>query len=269
MANYLTNLEKTKEIYNQYDLNTLRNGYFIVSDKKLIPAESVFIEEELQRLYKLRRDKYLSYDLLKDKIIYADNPSLSKQEFTKIYEEINDIQNNIDNIYTYYDSLNIDTISQDEIRLKTLYREIQNDKTLIPTYIKAYIKFMKPKPKPEPITYLIKTIPKIYNSKEAKALEKPKAPEKPKEIKETEKVKKPKIKEQNVKIIKNNIKDLIKDKFRAKNIEECKSKQRSKEYFMKKDEILDIIDKNPELKNLLPANYKTLDKENLCRYIFS
>lgn len=260
MASYLTNLERTNEIYNDilHDSKIIKNGNFISQDKKLIPAKCVFIEDELERLFKLRRDKYLSYDLLKDKILYADNPSSFKKDFEDLYDEINKIQNDIDDIYTYYDLIIKEEIPKDKTKLETLYKNMQNDKTLIPQYVSAYIKFMKSKQNYEPITYLVKSIPKLTNAKDPKEV---------KEVKE-EKNKPKKLTDKNVKVIKKNIKDLVKDKFKAKTNEECKSKQRTKPYFMKKDEILEIIEKNPELKKLLPANYKTLDKDNLCKYIF-
>lgn len=259
MTSYLSNLKKTKEIYKDvlYDSKIIKNGNFISGSKKLTPAKCVFIEDELNRLFKLRRDKYIKYDLLKDKILYNDKPSSFKKEFEELYEEINSIQNDIDAIYTYYDEISLPNSDVDKTRLEILYKKIQTDKTLIPEYVKTYIKFMKSKPKDEELTYLVKSPPKFVN-KESKD-----------EVKKDDSSKKlKKLSNDNVNIIKKNIKDLVKQKFKAKTLEECKTKQRSKEYFMKKEEILDIIEKNPEMKKLLPANYKSLDKDNLCRYIF-
>ncbi len=255
MTSYLSNLKKTKEMYKDvlYDPKIIKNGNFVSGSKKLTPAKCVFIEDELNRLFKLRRDKYLSYDLLKDKILYSDNPSSFKKDFQELYDEINFIQNDIDNIYTYYDQISLQKVEFDKTRLETLYKKMQTDKTLIPEYVKTYVKFMKSKPKEDDITYLVKSLPKFANDKEYKN-------EEPKKLN--------KLSNDNVNVIKKNIKDLVKQKFKAKTLEQCKTKQRSKEYFMKKEEILDVIEKNPEMKKLLPANYKTLDKDNLCKYIF-
>ena len=255
MASYLRNLEKTKDIYKDilYESKKIKNGIFISQEKKLIPAKCVFIEDELERLFRLRRDKYLSYDLLRDKILYADDPSFFKKDFKELYDEINVIQNDIDEIYTYYDLISKNEIPLDKSRLETLYKKMQNDKGLIPEYVSTYIKFMKSKPmNNDSITYLVKSIPKLATKNE------------PNEFVNKSK----RLSDKNIVVIKKNIKDLVREKFKAKTFEECKSKQRSKTYFMKKEEILDLIDKNPEMKKLLPDNYKTLDKDNLCKYIF-
>ena len=74
--------------------------------------------------------------------------------------------------------------------------------------------------------------------------------------------------ETEVAAVKKNIKNLIKDKLKSKNLEECMSQKRSQPYYMKKEDILQTIEDNPELKTLLPANYKSLTKENLCKYLF-
>lgn len=68
--------------------------------------------------------------------------------------------------------------------------------------------------------------------------------------------------------IKENIKDLLKKVFRFKSKEECTSKQRSKEYYMNKEDILKEIEANENLKKLMPTNYKGLTKEKLCEYFF-
>ena len=73
----------------------------------------------------------------------------------------------------------------------------------------------------------------------------------------------------NVKIIKSNIKELIKNVFKPKTKEECASQKRSQPYFMKKEDILTAIDENPDIKSVLPENYKTLNKENLCEHLFA
>jgi hypothetical protein len=68
--------------------------------------------------------------------------------------------------------------------------------------------------------------------------------------------------------IKTNIKNVLKNVFRFKDKEECQSKARSKEYFMTKDEVIKVIDENPDLKKLMPSNFKSLTKEKLCTFIF-
>lgn len=67
-------------------------------------------------------------------------------------------------------------------------------------------------------------------------------------------------------VIKENIKNLIKKTFPFKNKQECLS--RTKSLFMSRDQILEVIEKNGDLKQLLPSNYKKLSKELLCDYLF-
>jgi hypothetical protein len=70
------------------------------------------------------------------------------------------------------------------------------------------------------------------------------------------------------KVIKDNIKKLLKETYKFKDKTECLSKQRNKPFYTSKDQILEEIEKNPELKQLMPKNYKNLTKEKLCEYFF-
>lgn len=68
--------------------------------------------------------------------------------------------------------------------------------------------------------------------------------------------------------IKKNIADLLKRTYMFKDKQECISKQRSKPFFTSKEDILKEIEKNKELKKLMPSNYKSYSKEKLCEYFF-
>ena len=65
------------------------------------------------------------------------------------------------------------------------------------------------------------------------------------------------------------IKSLIASKYRFKTQEECLSKQRTKDFYASKEQIISIVDSTPELKKLMPANYKKLTKDKLCEVFFS
>lgn len=56
--------------------------------------------------------------------------------------------------------------------------------------------------------------------------------------------------------------------FNFKTREECKSSARSKPYYIKKSDMLNIINETPELKKIFPAKYKQLPKEDLCDIVF-
>lgn len=68
--------------------------------------------------------------------------------------------------------------------------------------------------------------------------------------------------------VKKTIKDLLKEVYKFKDSEECRSRQRSKAYYMTKEEILQEIEKNQDLKKLMPSNYKNLTKEKLCEHFY-
>jgi hypothetical protein len=106
-----------------------------------------------------------------------------------------------------------------------------------------------------------------YNLKKETQIEEPKVVKK-------KVVKKPDVKKVQVltvdeqKVIKDNIKKLLKETYKFKDKTECLSKQRNKPFYTSKDQILEEIEKNPELKQLMPKNYKNLTKEKLCEYFF-
>lgn len=64
------------------------------------------------------------------------------------------------------------------------------------------------------------------------------------------------------------IKELIAKTYRFKDKTECISKQRTKPFYASKDDILSAIESTPELKKLMPANYKKLTKDKLCEVFF-
>lgn len=68
--------------------------------------------------------------------------------------------------------------------------------------------------------------------------------------------------------IKQRIKELLKETYRFKDKSECSSNKRSQPYYTTKEDILKEIETKPELKKLMPDNYKKLTKEKLCEYFF-
>lgn len=84
--------------------------------------------------------------------------------------------------------------------------------------------------------------------------------------------KKPRVKnklsKETTQVITSNIKELLSD-FAFKTKTECVSKQRTKPYYASKEEILEKIESNPELKKLMPTNYKKLTKDKLCEVFFA
>ena len=77
-----------------------------------------------------------------------------------------------------------------------------------------------------------------------------------------------KVTPQQINAIKDNVKELITQKFKFKTKEECTTRKTSQPYYMSKDNIVEEIEKTPEIKKLMPAKYKTLPKEKICDYLF-
>lgn len=67
--------------------------------------------------------------------------------------------------------------------------------------------------------------------------------------------------------IKDNIKELLKKVYKFKDRAECVSKQRTKPYYMSKEDIIKEIDSNSELKKLMPSNFRSLSKDKLCELL--
>lgn len=81
--------------------------------------------------------------------------------------------------------------------------------------------------------------------------------------------KKPKLSEDTKEEITHNIKALLAKNFAFKDKAQCVSKQRSQSYYASKEEIIEKIEKDPELKRRLPSNYKKLTKDKLCELFFN
>ena len=150
---------------------------------------------------------------------------------------------------------------------KELYKKKYNSKDLFDDKKKIVKKFIKNKDlylelknskNHNIIDYYIVTLPHIVNkSKNEKIIKKVDLP------KELPTKLSPKQKQQ----ITNNIKNILIDKFKFKNKGECISKAKSKEYYMSKEELIKIIDDNPDIKLIMPSNYKSLTKEKICEIL--
>lgn len=58
------------------------------------------------------------------------------------------------------------------------------------------------------------------------------------------------------------------DKVKFNDLSQCSSKAYKENFFMKKNEIIDLINKTPEIKNILPKNLNKYKKEEICDLIF-
>lgn len=274
--NYINKLNETRLIYKdhlkyQQDRRIMKNNKILIPQlkKNLIPAQFFNIHTRINTLYNKRKELYFQYKIIQDKIILSENPALYKQEYNEFLKELNDIQDEIDEINEYFDKLEIDTSIEDkikncEIQINRYYKD-QNKSEYVKQKRILYKLYKEYREKHTPeIDYGVSEMPKLEDVNAVNVVIVPEK-QKPKQ-----KAIAPKnIPPANVKIIKGNIKDLIKNVFKPKTKEECASQKRSQPYFMKKEDILTVIDENPDIKSVLPENYKTLNKENLCEHLFS
>jgi hypothetical protein len=276
MANFVNNLKETRRIYKEHfayqqDIRIIKDKHIWIPElkKKLQPAECFNIQEELSKLYTQRRDFYVKYRLLEDKIVHSDHPDSYKTDYNKIVEEINTLQTKINQLHDYYDLVSEPKepdYAKIEDKMGKLYESMQEDPTLISEYVKFYRKLRSMQQDHAPdatVEYVVLTPPTVETATEdivvrKEPLVKPKRGQKGIALSNSD-----------VKIIKKNVKQLIKEKFKAQTLEECTSQKRSQPYYMKKEDILNMIESNPELKRILPANYKTLNKENLCKHLYT
>ena len=259
-------LKDTRDIYNDYfvyqqDIRILKNKKFMIPQlsKQIIPAEIVSINDDLDRLYNLRRQYYFEYKILEDKILLSENPKVYKVQYDEVLKNINNIQDEIDALHDYFDRINPEDLSK-ENAIKIL-KNVLDKITSIPDYVKKYNDLFKLEqenaiPKME-ITYVVKKNPIVQTMSTKVEMRK-----------EVLLKRKGALPAEDVKIIKKNIKELIKEKFKFKTKDECTTQKRSQPYYMTKDSIVDTIKNNFDLQLIMPNNYKSLSKENLCKHLF-
>lgn len=267
-----------------------KNG-IIVNNKIVIPPKIVYIKDHIHRL-KQDKSKLLIeyYDLYNDILMLPlsekNTKTAQEDKYEKLLETINSIDRDIDHLQNY--SSQLITIHKNDLdklndQYKSVLREqkqLMDDGSDINRFVKLNKKIEKNleefriEKNKRIIDFYIEKLPQLSNVvlKDIK--------EKTQEIKEKEKEKKPKTvtkKEISKKIspkkmenIKTNIKKLIGSTYlKPQSKEECVSQKRSQPYYMSLKLILEEIEKHPELKTMLPKNYKSLPKEKLCEYLYT
>jgi hypothetical protein len=244
-------LKQTQEFYKNNIVNhVIKNGHFVVGKNiKIKPAVCSNIHEELESLYDKRLELYHKYKIVEDNILLGDQSEKYKTVFHDIIKELENVQNMINSVHQYHEELEDENDSSDIDQLKTQLKSLRDN---APLYVKKLIKLRELESKHHPMVSecLVKQLPKIVDDKPVD-----KKPEK-------------KLSNDNKDIIKKNIKELIKSKFKAKTFDECASQKRSQPYYMKKEDIIQTIESTPQIKEAMPSNYKSLNKENLCKQLF-
>ena len=263
------------------------------------------IEDELVKLKNEKKELMLSYENLKYNIIHELNLEEDFKKYDKIVNKLIKIDKQIQNLVDYYKKVNLSNLT-DKDENKAKIEEINNsiinlnekfkndvfkDDIEKKRAIDIYKKNIQEKKILEniffnEINYIIMEKPNIEYITGSKKQKKEKV-EKPKKSKvipkgNVEQVKryklKEKIKEKNAKSkisveervtkLEKKIKEKFFKEFKFKNEEECASGSYSADFFVKKPQLLKIIKKYPEIKNILPKDYPKLPKDKICKELY-
>lgn len=248
-----------------------KDGYFYFPDKKIKvkPPVTRNVFDEINKLKQEKLDLLMEYKDLYDKIIYSEN---HKTQYNAIIKQISDIEEQIEELYTYFNLVN--EVKHDD-KIDKLNKEIKYFKDN--KKIKEYINKLTEK------NTLLKSIPasniidfyvieacdvKTEIPEKREVAPKPKEQAK-KKLKEQPKEKTKELPKEEVEAkIKYNIKELLKEKFKFRTKDECSSLRRSQPYFMTKQDIVETIEGDHRLKSVMPEAYKALKKEEICDNLF-
>jgi hypothetical protein len=236
------------------------------------------------KINQLKNNKYLlliDYEILIRKNLYTSALHQTALEddlnVNKIIEKLSDIDKNIQDLYEYYLIVNNfdQKISDNLAEIKTiidhrteLYNNILNEidykskRNLIKSYLEMYsqtnnkyedllnnINYYYTN---DGINFIIEELPHIHIIKQTK---------------ETKEARKKEVVKKNTEKIELKIKNVLKNQFKFRNLKECKSKKKSALYFMTKEDIIEIIENNKELKSQMPENYINKEKQTICEIL--
>jgi hypothetical protein len=247
---------------------------------KIHPPVVVNVFDEYKNFKESLKNTTIDMYVLQDRILHSTNPKAYKDMYESKLIDIKNIESDMDVLKRYFAQVNSlnETTLEDQLSetLDKEYRSYERISEDIDTYVNQtevqnYIKHYNRKYKiaedisiegKKPfIDFYIKVLPKkVVNNK----------------LKKNEEIKEDTFDEGYVKKrlspiqkdkIKNNIKDLIRQKFKFRNKEECLSKAKTKPWFMSKEDLIKVIEENPEIKITLPKNYKSLKKEEICKFL--
>jgi hypothetical protein len=299
----IRNSDKDKNFYFNEDKDNISIKYKKVKvDIKKPIYKSVF--NEINKLKNEKKNLLQDYEILKDKIINEIN---SEKDFTKydnIIKKLTKIDEEIEDLVEYHNKINsivktnldknISKLNEIKSEIKNINKKflVVNDDIEKKNLTRDYLKLEKEKQNLEGnyfnhIDYIVYQIPSIKYSSNTKKIEEIKKKsdkvnkttktdkeiedEKRYKLKEKISKKNPKTKEeaiQKLNKLEKKYKEKFMNEFNFSNIKECKSSSYRESYFMKKPEILKIIKKYPDIKNILPKNYPTLTKDKLCDEIY-
>lgn len=267
----------------------IQNGILHVSNRKLKPPVLKNVFEYIDELVKQKGQLMMKYHELYVKLIHADNPKVFKAQYENLLNDLNVVDINIERVHRYYELVNkkfTDKIANLHAKQSMLLQQHEvisqkaaekqyvskNVKELVEIYKKQHSYAEKIKELESGtvcIDFFIERLPVIdVKTSNVKLPKKEKVVPQQKEKPSKKQVVVTKVTPKQINAIKDNIKELITQKFKFKNKEECTTRKTSQPYYMSKDNIVEEIEKTPEIKKLMPAKYKTLPKEKICDYLF-
>lgn len=278
------------------------NSYILKYKKiniNLTKPEYKNIFEEIKILKNQKKELRNNYNYYRYSIIHEIAKENDYDKYDKIVKKLKELDNEINSLIEYYITVNIQTKNNIETNKKkieettkikkNLYEKIKSetDDIRMKEYIKEYLELYNCNISNTQnyyniIEFIIVKKPKINDSVEIdkKVNEKKKLEKKCKKtINEIVEENEIKLKDKIKKKLKNTPKDKLdnlekatKDKlfkdFKFKNEKECSSKSSTKEYYMKKTDIIKIIKKYKKVRKMLPEDFDKLSKKDLCKELF-
>lgn len=264
--------------------------------------ENIFDKIEEYKI--IKKELKIDYDYHQYNILHNINDEKDFEKYNNIVIKLKDLDKNITDLIEYYinvnKKINTDKENNNEIiekrkkRKAELYEKIgtDGDDVRVEQYINEYLELYNCNIENlensyNKIDYIIVKKPKINELSEEDLSKEDLSKDKSKKSKnkcsktvddiiiESEKKLKEKIKRKLNKTSKeklDNLEKSVKDKlfkeFKFKNELECESKSSSKDFYMKKSEILKIIKKYKKAKDILPKDLEKLSKNSLCKELF-
>lgn len=216
-----------------------------ISVKKLIFEE----QKKYQEYVNLEITKIINIDI-KIRSLYEYYLTINRfeEKYAEYIEKYNTIKNYKKDIYDN----KITKINDKSERLSILVGYIKGSIDSQDELENCISKIKKKNNKDDEINYLVIKLPTVTILEITK--------EKHKEIKKIKTIEK-------IKDIETKIKDVLVNQFKFKTAEECSSSKRSAAYYMSKDELLEVIKNNKNIKAIMPAKYTTMKKAQICEIL--
>lgn len=251
-----------------------KTGIAVINGKKTRIPKAVNIIDAIARLKSSKSGLMIRYhDLYNEIVMYEQPTKMLQDQYTQIYDQIHEIEKTIEQMYLYLELVN-NAHKEELSNLLNVRKQLLDKQALLDSAkesLKVYQHIQKVeeqiselKNNGRVVYYLEESAAPMTNSIKAESTIKEHIDPPKKEKKALKKVTPVQLGE-----IKENIKEILVSKLlKPQNKEECVSQKRSQSYYMSQKALVDEINKNPDLKALLPSNWKSLSKDKLCDILY-